>query len=154
MLYPCKSGWNPLPSSWDMVHTSTFGLKFGSLSPAVTLKIMSRSPKLNQLIIMSQCYIHANLVKIHPPVHEICKQESHADANADINRIRTKTNMSPSPSVGDIIMQLVMDGTWKWHELKNTYTGSGLRHLGNRHDFLTESGWKVSFSRCFEWKLC
>ena len=26
---------------------------------------------------MSQCYIHANLVKIHPPVHEIsCKQES------------------------------------------------------------------------------
>ena len=26
---------------------------------------------------MSQCYIRANLVKIHPPVHEIlCKQES------------------------------------------------------------------------------
>ena len=77
MLYPCKSGWNPSISSWDMVHTSTFGLKFGSLSPAVTLKIRSRSPKPNQLIIMSQCYIHANLVKIHPPVHEItCKQES------------------------------------------------------------------------------
>ena len=77
MLYPCKSGWNPSTSSWDMVHTSTFGLKFGSLSPAVTLKIRSRPPKPNQLIIMSQCYIHANLVKIHPPVHEIsCKQES------------------------------------------------------------------------------
>ena len=61
----------------DMVHTSTFGLKFGSLSPAVTLKIRSRSPKPNQLFNMSQCYIHANLVKIHPPVHEIsCKQES------------------------------------------------------------------------------
>ena len=75
MLYPCKSGWNLPTSSWDMVHTSTFGLKFGSLSPAVTLKIMSRSPKPNQLFIMSQCYIHANLVKIHPPVHEIsCKQ--------------------------------------------------------------------------------
>ena len=54
-----------------------FGLKFGSLRPAVTLKIRSRSPKPNQLFNMSQCYIHANLVKIHPPVHKIsCKQES------------------------------------------------------------------------------
>ena len=77
MLYPCKSGWNPSTSSWAMVHTSTFGLKFGSLSPAVTLKTRSRSPKPNQLIIMSQCYIHANSVKIHLPVHEIsCKQGS------------------------------------------------------------------------------
>ena len=77
MLYPCESGWNPSTSSWDMVHTSTLGLKFGSLNPAVTLKIRSRSPKPNQLIIMSHCYIHANLVKIHLPVHEIsCKQES------------------------------------------------------------------------------
>ena len=60
-----------------MVHTSTFGLKFGSLSPAVPLKIRSRSPKPNQLFDMSQCYIHAKLVKIHTSVHEIsCKQES------------------------------------------------------------------------------
>ena len=52
-------------------------LNLAVLSPAVTLKIRSRSPKPNQLFIMSQCYIHANLVKIHPPVHEIlCKQES------------------------------------------------------------------------------
>ena len=59
------------------MHTSTFWLKFGSLSPAVTLKIRARSPNPNQLFIMSQCYIHANLVKIHSPVHEIsCKQES------------------------------------------------------------------------------
>ena len=56
---------------------ATFWLKFGSLSPAVTLKIRSRSPKPNQLFIMSQCYIRANLVKIHPPVHEYsCIQES------------------------------------------------------------------------------
>ena len=53
------------------MHTSTFGLKFGSLSPAVTLKIRLRSPKPNQLFILSQCYIHTNLVKIHPLVHEI-----------------------------------------------------------------------------------
>ena len=40
-----------------------FCLEFGSLSPAVTLKIRSMSPKPNQLFIMSQFYIHANLVK-------------------------------------------------------------------------------------------
>ena len=33
---------------------------YGSLSPAVTLKIRSRSSKPNQLFIMSQCYIQAN----------------------------------------------------------------------------------------------
>ena len=77
MLYPCKSGWNLPPSSWDMVHTNTFWLKSGSLSHTVTLKIRSRSPKPNKHFIMSHCYIHANLVKIHPPVHKIsCKQES------------------------------------------------------------------------------
>ena len=77
MLYPCKFGWNLQTSSWDMVHTSTFCLKFGSLSSAVTLKIRSWWPKPNQLFIMSQCYIHANLVKIHPSVYEIsCIQES------------------------------------------------------------------------------
>ena len=68
-----------LVESCQPVHEiwCTFGLKFGSLSPAVTLKIRSRSPKPHQLFIMSQCYIHANLVKIHPPVHEIsCKQKS------------------------------------------------------------------------------
>ena len=54
-----------------------FGLKFGSLSPAVTLKIRSRSLKPNQLFIIYECYIDANLVKIRQPVHEIsCKQES------------------------------------------------------------------------------
>ena len=96
------------------MHTITFGLKLGSLSPEVTLKIRSRSPKPNQLFIMSQCYIHANLVKIQQPVHEILwKQESGADADADAdayadaNRIRTKNNMSPSPSVGDINMLLI-----------------------------------------------
>ena len=54
-----------------------FWHKFGSLSPTVTLKIRSRSPKPNQLFIMSQCYISANLVKIYPTVQEMsCKQES------------------------------------------------------------------------------
>ena len=53
------------------MQTSTFWLKFGSLSPAVTLKIRSRSPKPNQLSIMTQCYIHANLFKICQTLHEI-----------------------------------------------------------------------------------
>ena len=57
------------------MHTSTFWLKFGSLSPVLTLKNRSRSPKSNQLFIMSQCYIHVNLVEICQPVYEIwCTQ--------------------------------------------------------------------------------
>ena len=54
---------------------------------------------------MSQCYIHANLVEIHPPVHILQTRKCHADANAnadanaDANRIRTKNNMSPPASV-------------------------------------------------------
>ena len=40
-----------------------FGSNLADLSPAVTLKNRSRSPKPNQLFIMSQCYIHANLVE-------------------------------------------------------------------------------------------
>ena len=70
MLYPCKSGSNLPAGSWDIVHTRTCWLKFGSLSPAVTLKNRSCSPKPNQLFTMSQCYIHANLVEICQPVHE------------------------------------------------------------------------------------
>ena len=52
------------------MQTSTFWLKFGSLRLAVTLKIMSRSPKPIQLFMVSQCHIHANLVKICQPIHE------------------------------------------------------------------------------------
>ena len=131
ILHPCKSGWSLPISSWDMVHTNTFWLKFGSLSPTVTLKIRSRSPKPNQLFIMSQCYTHANLVKIHPPVHGISSKQRkcHADAdanananvNANANRIRTKNNMSPSPSVGDII---------------NVPSGYGLSHVMRKPTFV------------------
>ena len=53
------------------MQTSTFWLKFGSLSPTVTLKIRSRLLKPNQIFIMSQCYICANLIQICQPVHEI-----------------------------------------------------------------------------------
>ena len=34
-----------------------------------------------------------------------CHADADADANADTNWIRTKNNMSPSPSVGDIITE-------------------------------------------------
>ena len=100
MLYSCKSGWNLPPSSWDMVHTSTFWLKFGSLSPAVTLKIRSRSPKPNQLFITSQCYIQANLVKIHTPVHIVQTRKCHTDANTNADRIHTKKQSVPLPFGG------------------------------------------------------
>ena len=92
-----------------------------AVCPAVTLKIRSRSPKPYQLFVMSQCYIHANFVKIHPPVHEIvltrkCHADADANANADANRIHTKNNMSPSPSVGDIIIrrQICINRIWSF----------------------------------------
>ena len=76
-----------------------FGLNLAVLSPAMTLKIRSRSPKPNQLFVMSQCYIHANLVKIYLPVHEISRiQES---VTPTLTGSAPKT-MSPSPSMGDI----------------------------------------------------
>ena len=46
----------------------------------------------------------ANLVTIHPPVHDTVQtRKYHANGNADTNGIYTN-NMSPSPSVGDIII--------------------------------------------------
>ena len=57
------------------MQTNTFWLYFGGFSLAVTLKIRSRSPKHIQLFNMSKRYIHENLVKIRPLVHEIlCTQ--------------------------------------------------------------------------------
>ena len=43
---------------------------------AVTLKIRSRSPKSNKLLILSDLYRFANLVTFRPMVHEItCRQK-------------------------------------------------------------------------------
>ena len=51
-------------------------LKFDLFSTAVTLKLRTRSPKLNKVFIMSQCYIHVK-VTINPIAHVIsCTQES------------------------------------------------------------------------------
>ena len=64
-------------------HTTKFWF-----STAVTLKIRSRSPKSNQLFVISQLYIHKNLVRIHQLVNNIlCRQES---VNANRNGICTK----------------------------------------------------------------
>ena len=50
-----------------------YGGKFSH--EAVTLKIRSRSPKCNKLLILSDLYRLANLVTFHPMVHEIaCRQ--------------------------------------------------------------------------------
>ena len=45
-------------------------LKFDLCPPAVTLEIRARSPKPNQVFIMPQYYIHANLFPICQLVHE------------------------------------------------------------------------------------
>ena len=69
----------------------------------MTFKIRSRSPKPNQLFIMSQYYIHANFIKIHLWVHELsCKQESVRLTLTPMPKGSAPKTMSPSPSVGDI----------------------------------------------------
>ena len=61
----------------------------------VTLKIRSRSPKSNQLSLSPSLQgIYASLVKIHPLVQKrVCKRSYE---NVDVDRICTKTNMSPT----------------------------------------------------------
>ena len=81
------------------MYTSTFWLKFGSLSPSLTLKNMSRSPKSNQLCIMFQCFIHANLVEIHQPVHEIWCTQALLGLNLAVSAVTLKIrSRSPKPN--------------------------------------------------------
>ena len=52
-----------------------WGHIFQNLSPSVTLKMGSRSPKSNQFLSLSQQYSCTSLVKIHPFIQEIgCKK--------------------------------------------------------------------------------
>ena len=76
----------------------------------VTLKMRSRSPKSNQLFPPSQPCIYASLVKIHPLVQKnIASERSYADADTD--GIRTKNNMSPTFSWGNIMNCLSQQAT-------------------------------------------
>ena len=81
------------------------GKRICHLNSPVTSKMMSRSPKPNQLLSFSKLCIQANLVEVHQLVQEISwAQDFHADADADAdanadtdadtNGIRTETNMS------------------------------------------------------------
>ena len=80
------------------MQTNTFWLNFGGLSLAVTLKTRSRSPNPIQLFIMSKCYIHANLVKIHPLVHEIlCSIRTFWLIFGSLSPAKTLKNRSRSP---------------------------------------------------------
>ena len=65
LIYLCKVGKNPLTGSWDISQTNALLLKSDNFSPALTLKIRSRSAKLNQYILQSQWYIYAKLVRLH-----------------------------------------------------------------------------------------
>ena len=60
-LHSYKFIHNSLTGLGDLAETIIILLKFGSLSPNVTLKNRSRSYKLNQLLIV---YTHISLVKI------------------------------------------------------------------------------------------
>ena len=77
------------------VKTDVSQLWIFNFSTAVTMKIRPMPPKTNQFFVMSQLYIHENLLRIQPLVHKIlCRQKS---ITPNINRICTKINMSPSP---------------------------------------------------------
>ena len=52
------------------------GVFFQNLSPSVTLKMGSRSPKSNQFLSLSQQYSCTNLVKIHPFILKIGSQKT------------------------------------------------------------------------------
>ena len=83
---------------------NTFWLKFGSLSPAVTLKNRSRSPKPNLLFIMSQCDIHANLVEICQSVHEIWCTQALFGLNLAVSPAVMLKIRSRSPKPNQLIM--------------------------------------------------
>ena len=91
MMYPCKFGEIPSIGSRDIVGTRNC-----HLSPAVTLKMRSRSPKSNQLLNLSQWYIHASLVKFHPLVQEIlCIQEIFTPFNPPVTlKMRSRSPKS------------------------------------------------------------
>ena len=50
--------------------------QFSFSHEAVTLKIRSRSPKSNKLMILSNLYRLANVVTFHPMVHEIISRQT------------------------------------------------------------------------------
>ena len=91
----------------DLIFNVTAGLKLPNLSQKVFVCM------LYQLFIMSQCYIHASLFKIHPPVHEILRiQES-------VMLTLTPTGSAPKticPWEGDIMsLWRTKSTTISWH---------------------------------------
>ena len=96
-MYLCKFGQNPSTSSEDNArkpYIAHFKV------PPVTLKIRSRSPKSNQLFPSSKQCIYAIFVKIHNLVQKIMHGNEKVDADANVDGIRTKNNISPTLWVG------------------------------------------------------
>ena len=59
---------NRCPPPPKLVHGGNFSHE------SVTLKIRSRSPKFNKLLILSNLYRLANLVTFHPMIHKLTMQ--------------------------------------------------------------------------------
>ena len=72
------------------VQTRGYARFSNNLSPHVALKMGSRSPKSNQQFSPSQWYIHVSLAKICP----FNKERVQTSGYADVDRIRTKNNIS------------------------------------------------------------
>ena len=76
------------------------GKYFKMLSAEILILIRLRSPKSNQFFVMSQLYIHENLVRLQPLIHKIlCRQEGVMPMPTGSAQ---KNNMPPSVRCGDI----------------------------------------------------
>ena len=85
--------------------------EFFVFSTAVTLKIRSRSPKSDQFLVMSQLYIHENLLRIQLLVHKIlCRQESVTLIPKPMGS--APKLMPPSCRLGDIKIATLFKRSW------------------------------------------
>ena len=76
--YYCVAGYKKVVSIIYLFFACVWsmGAIFQNLSPSVTLKMGSRSPKSNQFLSLSQQYSCTNLVKIHPFILEMGAQKT------------------------------------------------------------------------------
>ena len=89
-----------------ILHTSYIWFKFDLCSSAVTLKIKAWSQKTYQVFNMSQYYIHANLVPISQPVHEISCTKERATATLmpiPLGSIPTPCRWGLEPSIHGLV---------------------------------------------------
>ena len=88
-------------------------------STSVILKIKSRSQKSDQFFVMSQLYIHVNLVKIQPLVHKILRRQ---ESVTPTPKISTSKSIRPPPVVGGHSFAIKTIQKWDNSTIKSNFT--------------------------------